>query len=142
MFSELDTDTRYLEETDLLNRVEFGCWALTGNPFERRLAANLRAGTAAILDWPTLWRVLGTAAATRDRTIFLKIDLHEINGIKHARAFVLGVRRAVMPPITADDAGNLLPALTWYARNQPSLVLAVSPDSLFWVMHGRGTDFV
>lgn len=129
---DIDGDLRYLQEDDA-PQTELRSWELTPNPFERKLAANLRPGLALELDLPALNRLLGSAALLLDRTV--TVDLVLVSG--GVRLRVVEVSDALLP-MWADCSGNLTYALDWFRKNgEHELRLSVCADSFFWIHRRR-----
>lgn len=139
MYSDLDDDDlRYLQGGDFIPG-PFGPWIRSSNPFEQRLAKNLRPRQLLLLDLDTMVRVIATAAIERRRSEILIFDLY-LQGERPSIAFISSYMG--MPSICADSAGNLLPALRWYrARGALTLRVAVCAADLFWfpLMRSGGT---
>jgi hypothetical protein len=99
------------------------------NPFEQRLSANLRPGLVLRLDLETAARVMSGAALSAGSRKAVAFDLD----LQSGRFEVIAVGSS-MPPICADVAGNLVPALCWYQRNGfQSIYVAVQSPDLFWL---------
>ncbi|MDH4610313.1 hypothetical protein [Pseudomonas sp. BN102] len=132
MTFEIDGDLRYLQEADAPHS-EFRTWELTENPFERKLATNLRPGVSLDLDVPALNRVLGSAALLLDKTITVDLVL----GPKGIGVRVVEVSDALLP-LWADGSGNLTYALNWFRQNgEHALRLSVCADAFFWIHRNK-----
>ncbi|MCY1309429.1 hypothetical protein D9M70_595240 [compost metagenome] len=132
MLFDIDGDLRYLQEDDAPH-AELRSWEMTENPFERKLAANLRPGLALDLDLPALNRLLGSAALLLDRTV--TVDLVLIPG--GVRLRVVEVSDALLP-MWADCSGNLTYALDWFRKHgEHELRLSVCADAFFWIHRRR-----
>lgn len=130
MHSDLDgDDLRYLQCSDFIPGPLMK-WAQSRNPFEQRLARNLRPGHWLKLDLETSVRVIATAVYGHHRSQILIFDLY-LQGENSSIALISSY--AGMTSICADSAGNLLPALRWYrARGEKTLRVAVSAADFFW----------
>ena len=130
MYTDLDDDDlRYLQSGAFIS-AQPGPWVRSANPFEQRLAKNLRVGRCLLLDLETIARVVATAALERQASEILIFDLE----LQQGRLCSITVVSfyAGLPSICADVAGNLLPALRWYCSRQVSIRLAVTANGLFW----------
>lgn len=125
------TDIRYLNEADVeIGR--FTSWAVSENPFEQKMAANLAAGSKLRLPILPLIRVLEAAVATRTLTLTLDIDLRFECGELFASALVVS-DRPCMPPIMADNAANFEFALRWLSKRQSYVRLTLTNGNFFWI---------
>lgn len=136
MYTDLDDDDlRYLQSGDFVS-AQPGPWVRSANPFEQRLAKNLRVGRCLLLDLETISRIVATAAMERQASEILIFDLE----LQQGRLCSITVVSfyAGLPSICADVAGNLLPALRWYGSRQVNIRLAVAASGLFWFPLGSG----
>lgn len=124
-----DDDLRYLQSGDFVS-AQPGPWVRSANPFEQRLAKNLRGGRRLLLDLETIARVVATAALERQASEILIFDL-ELQQVGLCTITVVSFY-AGLPSICADVAGSLLPALRWYCSREANIRLAVSGCGLFW----------
>lgn len=134
---DIETDLRYLQDGDM-QFAGFELWQQASNPFERKMAANLRPGMPLNLDLPTLRRFLG--AAVVGHGLVVTVDLFLQPGRVHTQ--VVSADSAAVPPISADNCCNFLYALEWFLRHGESrLRLSVCADSFFWIhaIGGVGT---
>ena len=130
MYTDLDEDDlRYLQSGDFVS-AQSGPWIRSANPFEQKLAKNLRVGLCLLLDLETIARVVATAALERQASEILIFDL-ELQQVGLCTITVVSSYIG-MPSICADVAGNLLPALRWYCSRQVNIRLAVTASGLFW----------
>jgi hypothetical protein len=130
MIPDIEIDLSYMQDDDFRS-AQMEPWRQSGNEFERRLAKNLQPGLQLDLDFETLKRVLGSAAlACRDAVVTVDLTLRP--GGAH---LVVVLMERAMPPICADDCGNLLPALRWYSSQgaHERLRLSVCARSFFWI---------
>ncbi|MEO4046760.1 hypothetical protein AAFN46_06680 [Pseudomonas sp. CAU 1711] len=136
---------RYLDQVDLRYLQDPGfkpgarsSWSWPVNVFEARMGANAHGGQVLELKLEVAIRVLGAVAlvAPGRRTVF--VDLHLCRG--RVRLCVISCS-CVMPPINADEAGNLLPALQWYQRQGiERLRVALMKPSFFWLPLMEGAE--
>ena len=123
-------DLRYLQDP----RFKPGApssWCRPVNVFEARMGANAHAGQVLELELEVAVRVLGAAALVAPGRRVVFVDLHLCRG--RVRLCVISCSCA-MPPINADEAGNLLPALQWYQRQGVELLrVALMKPSFFWL---------
>jgi hypothetical protein len=124
-----DVDLRYLQSEDF-QPGENVPWTWPQNPFEQRLATNLRPGLALVLDLDVVARVLGGAAlAAPGHVVTVSLTLEPNCSHIEVMSFV-----REMLPIYADEAGNLKPALRWYQQHgEPSLRVSVMGPRYFWL---------
>ncbi len=128
MIDDENVDLQYLQcaEFEQGNRSPY---VRPRNPFEQRLSANLRPGLVLKLDLETAARVMAGAAlsAGPGQAVAFELDLQS------GWLEVIAVGSS-MPPICADVAGNLVPALCWYQRSGfQSIYVAVQQPDLFWL---------
>lgn len=136
MYTDLDDDDlRYLQSGDFVS-AQPGPWVRSANPFEQRLAKNLRVGRCLLLDLQTIARVVATAALERQASEILIFDL-ELQQVGLSSITVVSSYIG-MASICADTAGSLLPALRWYCSREAIIRLAVSGCGLFWFPVGSG----
>lgn len=128
MIDDDNVDLQYLQCADFEhgNRAPY-VWPR--NPFEQRLSANLRPGLVLKLDIETAARLMAGASlsAGSSQAVAFNFDLQS------GRFEVVAVGSS-MPPICADVAGNLVPALCWYQRSGfQSIYVAVQSPNFFWL---------
>lgn len=128
MLDDDNVDLEYLQCADFEpgNRAPY---VRPRNPFEQRLSANLRPGLVLKLDLETAARVMAGAALSAGPGQAVAFDLD----LRFGRLEVIAVGSS-MPPICADVAGNLVPALCWYQRSGvQSIYVAVQSPNFFWL---------
>ena len=123
-------DLRYLQDPRFKPGAPSSwCWPV--NVFEARMGANAHAGQVLELELEVAVRVLGAAALVAPGRRGVFVDLRLCRG--RVRLCVTSSSCA-MPPINADEAGNLLPALQWYQRQGVELLrVALMKPSFFWL---------
>ncbi|NQD92245.1 hypothetical protein HP532_06210 [Pseudomonas sp. CrR25] len=123
-----EVDLRYLQCGHFMSG-PLQDWIRPRNPFKARMAANLRPGLAVWLDLKSVVEVLGGAAhAMPGKVINVSLQWQG----DQVRMVVCSIEPG-MPPICADDAGSLLPALHWYrAQGEAWLQLSVIAPAFFW----------
>lgn len=128
MIDNDNVDLRYLQCAEF-EPGNFAAYVRPRNAFEQRLSANLQTGHVLVLDLETAVRAMGGAALSALPGQALAFALGLQTG-----SFELVARGRTMPPICADLADNLRPALCWYQRRGvQSIYVAVQSPNLFWL---------
>lgn len=133
MIEELETDTGYLHSPKV-SHFDSAPWAISGNPFVRRMALNLKTGvTLSAITPETLEAVLGTSARLCNQSV--TVDIESLSGEQAGllNATVEGIFNHFIIPTSAGYPANFKLALEETATKRSCFMASVTPDSKFWI---------
>jgi hypothetical protein len=123
------TDPRAYEICEVVDE-----WPQSQNPFIKRTAMNTKPGLQinqmAISQFIEYCGSL--TAAWPDTTFTFAVDLMDVSAKSVVTAYLLCTEQRVTPPLSADNAGFLAFALSYFASSRPAITISISGSALFW----------